>query len=233
MVSAKTQSNTIGMLGGMSWESTAEYYRLANALVAEREGGLHSADILLSSVDFADITALQKSGAWDQAGALLAQRAKSLEDAGASVVLLCTNTMHKVADYITRAISIPFIDIRDVVVDAIKATGMKRVGLLATAYTMEQTFWTDYVKAAGIDVVIPNEEDRSEVHRIIFEELCLGTFSERSRATYVDIIDRLQSNGCEGVVLGCTEIELLITDEHSPIPVFPTTRLHVEAALRV
>lgn len=224
---------TLGMLGGMSWESTAEYYRLANQITAERQGGLHSARVILSSVDFADIEAMQVSGNWDAAGRLLAEHACLLETAGADVLLLCTNTMHKVANFIVEAINIPFLDIREVTADAIKADGMKRVGLLATAYTMEQQFYVDYLQERGLEIVVPNDDDRQEVHRIIFEELCRGVVNSESRQRYVEVIKRMQANGCEGVILGCTEIELLVTQTDSPLQIFPTTRLHVEAALRM
>jgi aspartate racemase len=224
-------SAMIGMLGGMSWESTAEYYRVANQLVADRLGGLHSARLLLASVDFADIESLQKTGDWDEAGRRLGQLAKTLEDAGAGLVLLCTNTMHKVAPHIAGALSVPFLDIREVTVDAVMAAGNPRVGLLATKYTMEQEFYVGYLRDRGVDVVVPEDDDRAEVHRIIFDELCRGEFSAASRARYVEVIERLAQRGCEGIILGCTEIELLITQANSPLQVFPTTRLHVEAAL--
>lgn len=222
---------TIGMIGGMSWESSAEYYRLANELVKERLGGWHSARCVLYSVDFAEIEAMQVAAEWDRAGEVLAEAGRSLERAGADVLLLCTNTMHKVADYIEAAVNIPLLDLRDVTAGAIKAVGLHRVGLLATAYTMEQSFYRDRMASHGLDVVVPNPEDRAAVHQIIFDELCLGIVSEQSRSVCRTAIDRLVADDCEGIVLGCTELELLIGASDSPVPIFPSTRLHVEAAL--
>jgi aspartate racemase len=222
---------TIGMLGGMSWESTAEYYRLANELVAERLGGLHSAQLLLASVDFARIEAQQQAGAWDDAGRDLGVLARNLQTAGADALILCTNTMHKVAQFIVDAIDIPFLDIRDVTATAVLGAGVQRVGLLATKYTMEQEFYIDHLRNKGIDVVVPDSEQRADVNRIIFDELCRGLFHGESRQRYVEIIGGLAANGCEGVILGCTEIELLISQADSSLQIFPTTRLHVEAAL--
>ncbi|MGN6688012.1 MAG: aspartate/glutamate racemase family protein [Actinomycetales bacterium] len=221
----------IGLLGGMSWESTAEYYRLANELVRERLGGLHSARVLLSSVDFAEIEQLQVTGQWDEAGSLLAAEAARLQLGGAELLLLCTNTMHKVADQILDAIEIPMLHLADTTAAAVTAAGLRTVGLLATRFTMEQDFYRDRLAAHDLQVLVPDADDRAEVHRIIYEELCLGVVTERSRQRYQAVIDRLVTMGAEGVILGCTEIELLIGAEHSPVPVFPTTRLHVQAAV--
>jgi aspartate racemase len=221
----------IGMLGGMSWESTAEYYRLANELVRDRLGGLHSARIVLASVDFADIEALQVSGQWDRAGDLLAAEASALELAGADMLLLCTNTMHKVADQVQAAVSIPLLHLADTTAAAVRGAGLARVGLLATRFTMEQDFYRDRLTGNGLDVVVPDADDRAEVHRIIYDELCRGVIREESRQRYRQVIDRLVAAGAQGIVLGCTEIELLIGPADSPVPVFPTTRLHVEAAV--
>lgn len=221
----------IGLLGGMSWESTAEYYRLANELVRDRLGGLSSARVLLHSVDFADIEALQASGDWDAAGALLAGAARSLEAGGAELLVLCTNTMHKVAPAIEAATTIPFLHIGDVTARAVTAAGIERVGLLATAYTMEQDFLRDRLAEHGLTVLVPSADDRAEVHRVIYEELVLGVIRDSSREAYRAVIDRLVAAGAEGVILGCTEIELLIGPDDSPVPVFPTTRLHVTAAV--
>lgn len=221
----------IGMLGGMSWESTAQYYRLANELVAERLGGLSSARMVLHSVDFAQIEALQVTGDWEAAGALLADAARGLERAGAELMILCTNTMHLVADPIRDALNIPFLHIADVTADAVRAAGVRRVGLLGTAYTMEQPFLRERLEDHGLQVVVPAAEDRAEAHRIIFDELCRGVIDETSRQTYRDIIARLSEDGAQGVILGCTEIELLVRPEDSPVPVFPTTALHVAAAV--
>jgi aspartate racemase len=221
----------IGMLGGMSWESTAEYYRLANQMVRDRLGGLHSARVLLSSVDFADIERLQVTGNWAEAGRLLAVEARRLESAGADLLVLCTNTMHKVADDIEAAVAIPLLHLGDITGAAVRAAGIGTVGLLATAFTMEQDFYRDRLAGHGFSVIVPNAEDRTEVHRIIYEELCLGVVTDASRQTYRDVVGRLVAAGAEGIILGCTEIELLIGPGDSPVPLFPTTRLHVAAAV--
>jgi aspartate racemase len=221
----------IGMLGGMSWESSAVYYRLVNELVRERLGGLHSARCVLLSVDFAEIEALQVSGRWDEAGALLAGTAAQVEAAGADILLLCTNTMHKVADQVAAAVGIPLVHLADATAAAVLAAGVSTVGLLGTAFTMEQGFYRDRLASHGLTVLTPEADDRAVVHSVIYEELCLGVVSEASRAAYIAVIERLVAAGAEGVVLGCTEIELLIGQADSPVPVFPTTRLHVEAAV--
>lgn len=222
----------IGLIGGMSWESTAEYYRLLNRLVGQRLGGLHSADLLMASVDFAVVEAMQVAGEWDAAGDLLAGAARSLEAGGADFLVLCTNTMHKVAVAVERAVSIPLLHLGDATAAAVVAAGVRRVGLLGTAFTMEQAFYRDRLADHGLDVVVPPADDRSLVHRVIYEELCHGVVREESRAAYAAVIDRLVADGCEAVVLGCTEIELLVDpDAPSPVPLFPTTRLHCEAAV--
>lgn len=223
---------TIGMLGGMSWESTAEYYRLANELVRDRLGGVHSARILLDSADFAEIEELQESAQWDRAAELLTSRARALETAGADLIVLCTNTMHKVADHIENAVSVPLLHIADATAAAVHDAGPRRVGLLGTAFTMQQGFYRDRLASHGIEVVVPAAEDRALVHRVIYEELVRGVVRNVSRGEYLEIIRRLvDDEGAEGVVLGCTEIELLIGTDDSPVPVFPTTRIHVEAAV--
>ena len=222
---------TIGLLGGMSWESSALYYQLLNEVVRDRLGGLHSARCLLLSVDFAEIERLQVAGDWDRAGELLAADAKTLEAAGADLVLLCTNTMHKVAGAVENALTVPLLHIGDVTADAVRAAGVGHVGLLATAYTMEQPFLTDRLAGRGLHVLVPDPIDRALVHRVIYEELCLGIVREESRAAYRAVIERLVAAGAEGVILGCTEIELLISQADVDVPVFPTTRLHVEAAV--
>ncbi|MGW7088817.1 aspartate/glutamate racemase family protein [Streptomyces sp. NPDC054871] len=222
---------TIGLIGGMSWESSAEYYRLLNELVRERLGGLHSARCVLYSVDFAEIEELQVAGEWEQAGEVLARAAKGVEAAGAGLVLICTNTMHKVAEQVQEALSVPLLHLADATADAVLRGGVRRVGLLGTAFTMEQDFYRDRLAARGLDVLVPDAEGRALVHRVIYEELCLGVVREESRAGYQRVIGDLVREGAEGVILGCTEIELLIGQEHSPVPVFPTTRLHAEAAV--
>lgn len=224
---------TIGLLGGMSWESTAEYYRLANELVRDQLGGLHSAKILMHSVDFAEIEEMQVEGRWDDAGALLAEAAERLQGAGADMVVLCTNTMHKVAAPIEAAISVPFVHLGDTTATAVKDAGLRRIGLLGTIFTMEQDFYVDRLRSHGLDVVLPGPEDRRRVSEIIYDELCLGVVREESRAFYLDVIERLQADGAEGVILGCTEIELLVDQSHVASPVFPTTLLHVQAAVRL
>ena len=221
----------IGMLGGMSWESSAEYYRLANELVRERLGGLHSARLVLASVDFADIEHLQVTGQWERAGELLAGVARQVEAAGADLLVLCTNTMHKVAEQIQAAVSVPLVHLADATAAAVRRAGLEKVGLLGTAFTMEQDFYRDRLAGHGLTVLVPPADDRAEVHRIIYDELCLGEIRETSRQVYRDVIARLAQAGAEGVVLGCTEIELLVGPGDSPVPVFPTTRLHVEAAV--
>ncbi|MFN8196038.1 MAG: aspartate/glutamate racemase family protein [Nocardioidaceae bacterium] len=222
----------IGVLGGMSWESTAEYYRLLNTEVAARLGGLHSADLLLRSVDFATVEELQVAGAWDRAGELLGDAAAELEAGGAELLVLATNTMHKVADAIQARTRIPLLHLGDTTASAVRAAQVHRVGLLGTAFTMEQDFYVDRLRSHGLDVVVPPAEDRAEVHRVIYDELCRGQVLDSSRDAYLEVIGRLADRGCTGVILGCTEIELLLpmAAAHGT-PLFPTTRLHVAAAV--
>lgn len=220
---------TIGMLGGMSWESSAEYYRLANVIVRERLGGLHSAKVVLHSVDFAEIERMQAESRWDDAAKALAGAAAQVQAGGADFLLLCTNTMHKVFDQIQAAIDIPMIHLGDTTAQAIKAAGLTTVGLLGTGFTMDQPFYRERLESHGLKVLLPSTEDRATVHRIIYDELCVGIVRDESRRAYQDVISRFV--GAEGVILGCTEIELLISPADVPLPVFPTTRLHVEAAV--
>ncbi|MEV6209896.1 aspartate/glutamate racemase family protein [Kitasatospora sp. NPDC051914] len=222
---------TIGLIGGMSWESTAEYYRLLNELTKERLGGLHSAKCVLYSVDFAEIERLQTAGRWDEAGEVLAGAAQALAAAGADLLLICTNTMHKVADRVAAAVDVPLLHLADTTAGAVRAAGLRRIGLLGTAFTMEQDFYRGRLTGHGLEVLVPDGPGRAEVHRVIYEELCLGVVREESRAAYREVIADLVARGAEGVVLGCTEIELLVGPEDSPVPVFPTTRLHAEAAV--
>jgi len=217
----------IGLLGGMSWESSVEYYRIVNERVRDRLGGLHSAHCVLYSVDFAEIERLQAGGRWAEAGLLLEEAAAALALAGADFLVLCTNTMHKVADHLTV---LPLLHLGDATADAVTRAGVRRVGLLGTAFTMEQDFYRDRLAAHGLDVLVPDEAGRAEVHRIIYEELVVGVVRDDSRAAYRDVIGRLVERGAEGVILGCTEIELLVGQDDSPVPVFPTTRLHAELA---
>jgi len=223
---------TIGLIGGMSWESTIPYYRLINEGIKQHLGGLHSASLLLHSVDFHEIEACQASGEWDKAGEMLAQAALGLERAGAEGILLCTNTMHKVASHIETCCSLPFLHIADATGRAIAATGMQRVALLGTRYTMEQDFYRGRLETQfGIESSVPDEADRARINQIIFEELCLGTFSDASRHYYLSVIDKLAKQGAEGVIFGCTEIGLLVPAEESPIPVFDTTAIHAVDAV--
>jgi aspartate racemase len=222
---------TIGLLGGMSWESSALYYRLLNEAVRDRLGGLHSARCVLLSVDFAAIERLQVAGDWARAGELLAADATTLEAAGAELVLLCTNTMHKVAGALTDVLTVPLLHIGDVTADAVRAAGVHRGGLLGTAFTKEQPFLSDRLAAKGLHVLVPDPVDRAEVHRIIYEELCLGIVREESREAVRGVIEWLVAEGADGIVLGCTELELLLSDDDADVPLFPTTKLHVEAAV--
>lgn len=223
---------TIGLIGGMSWESSAGYYRIINEAVKDRLGGLHSAQILLYSVDFAAIEELQHAGEWEQAGAILADAAQRLERGGADFLILCTNTMHKVAAAITDAVAIPFIHIADPTATQIKAAGYSTVGLLGTRFTMEQEFYRGRLEGThGLHVIMPEEEDRAIVHRVIYDELCLGTIDDTSRAEYRRIMARLVERGAESIILGCTEIMLLVGAGDAHVPLFDTTRLHAEAAV--
>lgn len=223
---------TIGLLGGMSWESTQLYYQLLNEGVRRRLGGLHSAKILLHSVDFAEIEQLQVRGEWQLAGEQLATVATTLEQAGADILLLCTNLMHKVAPMIEAQLGIPFLHIADAAGHAIKACGLKKIGLLGTRYTMEEGFYRDRLhEKYALDVVIPDSADRNLIHNVIFSELCLGQLVPESRQQYLDIIEKLREQGAQGIVLGCTEIPLLIRPEDTDLPLFNTAALHVDYAL--
>jgi aspartate racemase len=226
-----TPMMVIGLLGGMSWESSSEYYRLINERVKAALGGFHSAHTVLYSVDFATIEAMQAEGRWDDAGEELNRAAKALEAAGADFVVLCTNTMHKVADQLTDGLGIPLLHLADATASAVKAAGIRRVGLLGTGFTMSQPFYRDRLAAHGLDVLVPDAEDRDLVHRVIYDELVLGVVKPESREAYRGVIARLVEAGAEGVIYGCTEIELLVGPEDSAVPTFPTTRLHAEAAV--
>lgn len=224
---------TIGLLGGMSWESTAVYYRRINEQVRDRLGGLHSAEVLMRSVDFEGIVALQKADAWDEAAAALVGLARDLEKAGAACIVICTNTMHKLADTIQRAISIPLLHIADATAEAVKGAGMRRPLLLATRYTMEQDFYLSRLREMhGLDVIVPDAPDRATVHDIIFNELCCGTVSEASRSLYIEIVRRGRAKGADSVILGCTEIGLLIGPEHLDLPMFDSTLIHADTAVQ-
>jgi aspartate racemase len=221
----------IGLLGGMSWESTALYYSLLNQLVRERLGGYHSARCLMASVDFAPIEEMQRAGDWQSAGNMLAEEARVLENGGAELLLLCTNTMHKVADRIEEAISVPFVHLADVTARAVLAAGLQSVAFLGTGFSMRETFHTDRIAAHGLEVTVPEPDEQQVVHDVIYDELVHGIVRDESRAAYQRIIEALVARGAEGIILGCTEIELLIGPDDCAVPTFPTTRLHVEAAV--
>jgi aspartate racemase len=222
---------TLGLLGGMSWESTLPYYRIINETVRERLGGLHSARLILYSVDFHDIERRQQAGAWEEAGTILADAARALEVAGAEGLALCTNTMHKVVAAIEAAVTIPLLHIADPTAAAVKAAGLHAVGLLGTRFTMEQDFYRGRLTDRhGLTVIIPDPADRAIVHRVIYEELCQGDLRAESRAQYREILQRLVEAGAEGIILGCTEIALLVGPDDAPVPLFDTTDLHARAA---
>ncbi|MBM7059165.1 aspartate/glutamate racemase family protein [Pseudomonas sp. UL073] len=221
----------IGLIGGMSWESTLPYYRLVNEAVKERLGGLHSAKLVLYSVDFHEIERLQQSGDWEAAGRLLADAARALQAAGAEFLVLCTNTMHKVAPAIEAAVRIPLLHIADPTAAAIKQAGWQRVGLLGTRFTMEQAFYRERLSERhGLAVLIPDAADRDIVHRIIYEELCLGQVRDESRAEYRRIMAALVEQGAQVIILGCTEIALLVSAADATVPLFDTTRIHAQQA---
>jgi len=222
---------TLGLLGGMSWESTLPYYRCVNERVREKLGGLHSAKLVLYSVDFAEIERLQHTGDWATAGHVLADAAQALERAGAEALVLCTNTMHRVLDVIEPAIRIPVVHIADATARRIRAAGIAKVGLLATRFTMEQDFYRGRLERNGLSVLVPDAGERAEVHRIIYDELCLGVIRESSRDTYRGIMASLVGRGAEGLILGCTEIGLLVGADDTNVPVFDTTRIHAEDAV--
>ena len=223
---------TIGLIGGMSWESSVEYYKLINRKVNELLGGFHSCKSLMYSVDFAEIEKLQHEDKWEELDVIMADAAKKLEDAGADIIVLCTNTMHLCSDAIKEKISIPFLHITEAAGEEIVNRKIKKVGLLGTKFTMEKDFYKDVLNEKfGIDVIIPNEEERNQVHKIIYEELVHGKIIDESREKYKAIIHNLEKAGAEGVILGCTEIPLLISDSDVNIPTFDTTKLHAEKAV--
>jgi len=225
---------TIGLIGGMSWESSAEYYRLINEIVKAKRGGLHSAKCVLFSVDFHEMEVLQKNEEWPSAARLLADAAQRVERAGADLIVLCTNTMHRVAKEIASAVRIPFLHIADAMAEEIRAQGIRKVGLLGTRYTMEQDFYKGRLKNRhGIDVMIPGESDRQLVHDVIYNELCLGQVLETSRIVFAEIIDKLVRDGAEGIVLGCTEIPMLVHEKDASIPLLDTTRIHAQKAVEM
>lgn len=223
---------TIGMLGGMSWESTAIYYRALNEGVKSALGGLHSARIVMVSVDFDDIEKLQHADDWDSTAVILADAAKSIEDGGADFLIICTNTMHKVVPQIEKRLSIPILHIADATAERLQKDGIQRVGLLGTRFTMEQQFYKNRItENYGMDVIVPNKKERDEVHHIIYQELCLGIINELSRTRYLQIIERLKERGAEAVILGCTEIALLVQQRDTSLPLYDTTAIHAEQAV--
>lgn len=223
---------TIGLIGGMSWESSLEYYRLINEYVKQRLGGFHSAKIVMLSVDFAEVEELQHEGRWDAAGKMMAESAKALQNSGADLIVLCTNTMHKCANEIEAAIQVPFLHIADPTAEKIKSAGIRSIGLLGTRFTMEQDFYRGRLaEKFGLNVLIPNEADREIIHRVIYDELVMGKIDQASRVEYQRIINELVLSGAEGVILGCTEIGQLISPRDVSVPVFDTTILHAQAAV--
>ena len=225
---------TIGLLGGMSWESTKLYYHLINENIKKKLGGLHSAKIAMVSVDFQEIEELQRKNDWQKAGEILAKAGQQVEAAGADFLLICANTMHKVAPQVEQAINIPILHLADATAERIKQAGMKKVGLLGTSFTMEQDFYKGrLVEKHGLEIVVPSAEDRQVVHRIIYEELCLGKIVDSSRSTYLQIIDKMKKQGVEGIIEGCTEIAMLVKQEHTNLPLFDTAAIHAEEAVNV
>jgi aspartate racemase len=222
---------TIGLVGGMSWESSVEYYRLLNTGVEDRLGGLHSAKCVMASVEFAELTELQQAERWDDVAALLVEAARGVEAAGADLMLMCTTAFHRAAEAVEAAVDVPFLHLGDVVAEAAKERGLTKIGLIGTAFTMSRDFFTDRIAAHGLEVLVPDERQFDTVDRIIYEELVHGKVLDTSRRTVVGIIEELWDAGAQGVILGCTELELLVKQADSELPVFPCTTLHVEAAL--
>jgi aspartate racemase len=223
---------TIGMIGGMSWESSLEYYRIVNERVASRLGGVHSAKSLMISVDFAEVETLQREGRWEEATQMMVEAAQSLQLGGADFIVICTNTMHKMAEDVAASVSIPLLHIADATAEQIVARGLKRIGLLGTRFTMEEEFYKGRLeKKFALDVLTPEKTDRDIVHRVIYEELVLGKIEPASKAEYLRIIKDLQARGAEGIILGCTEIGLLVKQSDCTLPLFDTTLLHAEAAV--
>ena len=223
---------TIGLIGGMSWESSASYYRMLNEQVKQRLGGLHSAECLMYSVDFEEIERFQSQGKWQEAGERLANVARSLEKGGAELIVLCTNTMHKVVSSIEEAVKIPVVHIADATAKEIHANHLHTVGLLGTKYTMEQDFYKERIADSGIKVLIPEAAERDMINQVVFDELCLGEILDSSKVEFQKVIQKLIDRGAEGIILGCTEIGLLIQQDDAEIPLFDTAKIHVEAAVK-
>jgi aspartate racemase len=223
---------TIGLIGGMSWESSIEYYRIINETVRAKLGGLHSAKSIMYSVDFAEIEALQHQGKWDKATELMIAAAKNVENGGADFVVICTNTMHKMADEMQRHIQIPLLHIADATAERIKARRLRKVGLLGTKFSMEEDFYRGRLSEKhGLEVIIPAREEREIIHRVIYDELCAGKITQSAKELYISIMESLVENGAEGIILGCTEISLLVRDKDCDVPLFDTTNIHAVAAV--
>ena len=232
MLKAEKAMKTIGLVGGMSWESTLEYYRVINQYTKERLGGFHSAKVVLYSVDFAEVESQQHEGRWDDLTRLMIDAAQRVERAGAEVLVICTNTMHKMADDVQGKIRIPILHIVDAAAEAIKSRSIKKVGLLGTRFTMEQDFYKQrLIRNHGLEVIIPEKKEREAIHRILYNELCLGEIKEQSKGTFRAIIAGLKARGAQGIVLGCTEIPILVSQDDYRIPLFDTTTLHARAAV--
>ena len=221
---------TIGLIGGMSWESTVTYYKIINETVKEKLGGLHSAKCILYSVDFQEIEECQASGNWEKSGEILGEAAYNLEKAGADFIVICTNTMHKVVDQIKEKISIPILHIAEMTAEKILEKGLKNIALLGTKYTMEQDFYKSKLIEKGINVIIPDKNDIEIINEVIYDELCLGTINSNSKKKFLEIVDKLRSKGAEGIIFGCTEIGLLIKNEDTDVPLFDTAIIHAEQA---
>lgn len=223
---------TIGLIGGMSWESSIEYYRIINEGMRQRLGGLHSAKSVMVSVDFAEIEALQHAGDWDTATGMMVTAAQAVERGGGDFIVICTNTMHKMADEVQAQISIPVLHIADATAERIQSLGLSKIGLLGTKFTMEEDFYRGRLEDKhGLEVLIPDPQERETVHCVIYDELCLGQIEPRSKSQYITIMDHLVRQGAEGIILGCTEIGLLVKEKDSPVPLFDTTRIHAQAAV--
>lgn len=223
---------TIGLIGGMSWESTVTYYQIINRAVRQQLGGIHSAKLIIASIDFAPLAEMQTAGDWDQAAQLLITQAQALQRAGADFILIGANTMHKVADQVQQAIDIPILHIATATIDALKAAQITRVGLLGTKYTLQQAFYKDRIKASSIDVLTPDDAGIDAINTIIYDELCAGVINDASRAYLKAEILKLQQAGAQGIILGCTELDLLVKPEISPLPLFDTTEIHALAAVK-
>lgn len=221
---------TIGLIGGMSWESTVTYYKIINETVKEKLGGLHSAKCILYSVDFQEIEECQANGNWEKSGEILGEAANNLEKAGADFIVICTNTMHKVVNQIKEKISIPILHIAEMTAEKILEKGLKNIALLGTKYTMEQDFYKSKLIEKGINVVIPDKNDIEIINKVIYDELCLGTINSNSKKKFLEIVDKLRNKGAEGIILGCTEIGLLIKNEDTDVPLFDTAIIHAEQA---